>query len=291
MKAAAFEYVRPANLAEACAILAADEDARIISGGQTLVPMMAMRLARPSRLVDVARLPELSGVADEGEAVSFGAAVRQLDAERHPLVRMKLPLLAAALPWVGHRPTRSRGTIGGSVANADPAAEIPLVLATLGGEVEFMAADGPGRARAQDFFAGPMMTNLPAGAVLTRVRFPVWPGKAGVGFHEVSARRSDFAYVSACAQASFDETGVCIACVVGVGGATPVPTRIEEAGLKLAGRSMTDQDIEEALDASIPALEIMTDHYASTDYRRRVARELVARALRDARERALAGSA
>ncbi|MBX9760303.1 MAG: FAD binding domain-containing protein, partial [Beijerinckiaceae bacterium] len=202
MKAAPFEYVRPESLVQACDMLRADEDARIIAGGQTLVPMMAMRLARPSRLIDVARLPELSGVADEGDFVSIGAAVRQLDVERHPLIRAKLPLLAAALPWVGHRPTRSRGTVGGSVANADPAAEIPLVLATLGGEVEFMTADGPGRARAQDFFAGPMMTNLPADAVLTRVRFPVWAGKAGVGFHEVSARRSDFAYVSACAQVS-----------------------------------------------------------------------------------------
>lgn len=291
MKAAAFDYVRPASLSEACEILRADEDARLIAGGQTLVPMMAMRLARPSRLVDISRLPELKGVADEGDALAIGAATRQLDIERHPLVRAKAPLLAAALPWVGHRPTRSRGTVGGSVANADPAAEIPLVLATLGGEVEFMTADGAGKLRAADFFAGPMMTNLPADAVLTRVRFPVWPGKVGVGFHEVSARRSDFAYVSACAQVSFDVSGVCVACVLGVGGAVSTPTRVEEAGLKLAGKRVTDADIDEALDATIPSLDIMTDHYASPDYRRRVARELAARALRDARERALGGAA
>lgn len=291
MKPAPFEYVRPASLSEACEILRTDDEARIIAGGQTLTPMMAMRLARPSRLVDVARLPELAGIFDEGEAISIGAATRQLEVEGHPLIRAKLPLLAAALPWVGHRPTRSRGTVGGSIANADPAAEIPLVLATLGGEVEFMTADGPGRVRAQDFFAGPMMTTLPPDAVLTRVRFPVWPAKAGVGFHEVSARRSDFAYVSACAQASFDVAGVCVACVLGVGGAVPVPTRVEEAGLKLAGRTMSDSDIEEALDAAIPSLEIMTDQYASPEYRRRVARELAARALRDARERALGGAA
>ena len=291
MKAAAFDYVRPASLSEACEILRSDEDARVIAGGQTLVPMMAMRLARPSRLVDISRLAELTGVADDGDSLSIGAATRQLDIERHPLVRMKAPLLASALPWVGHRPTRSRGTVGGSVANADPAAEIPLVLATLGGEVEYMTADGPGRLRAAEFFAGPMMTNLPPDAVLTRVRFPVWPGKVGVGFHEVSARRSDFAYVSACAQVSFDVSGVCVACVLGVGGAVPVPTRVEEAGLKLAGKRVTDADIDDALDATIPSLDIMTDHYASPDYRRRVARELAARALRDARERALGGAA
>ncbi|MFN3890282.1 MAG: FAD binding domain-containing protein [Beijerinckiaceae bacterium] len=291
MKSAAFDYVRPASVAEACEILRSDEDARLIAGGQTLVPMMAMRLARPSRLVDISRLPELAGVVDETDAVAVGAATRQLEMERHPFTRTKLPLLAAALPWVGHRPTRSRGTVGGSVANADPAAEIPLVLATLGGEVEFMTADGPGKQRAADFFAGPMMTNLPAGAVLTRIRFPVWAGKVGVGFHEVSARRSDFAYVSACAQVSFDVSGVCIACVTGIGGAVPSPTRLEEVGLRLAGTRVTDADIGEALDKAIPALEIMTDHYATTDYRRRVARELAARALRDARERALGGAA
>lgn len=286
MKAAAFSYVRPSTLAEACAILRADEDARLIAGGQTLAPMMAMRLARPSQLVDIARLPELAGVADAGDALVFGAAVRQAEAERSPLVAARLPLLAKALPWVGHQPTRSRGTIGGSVANADPAAEIPLVLATLGGAVDFMTCDGPGHIAAQDFFAGPMMTSLPADAVLTAVRFPVWSTPVGVGFHEISARRSDFAYVSAAAQASFDEDGVCIACTLGLGGAAAVPTRLESVALKLAGRRMTDAEIAEALEEAVAALEIMTDSYASPEYRRRVAKELGARALRDARDSA-----
>lgn len=286
MKAAAFEYVRPVTLSEACAILRADEDARVIAGGQTLVPMMAMRLARPSQLVDVARLPELAGIADEGAAVSFGAATRQLDAEKSPLVKIKLPLLAAALPWVGHRPTRSRGTVGGSVANADPAAEIPLVLVTLAGEVEFATADGVETCAACDFFTGPMMTALQQDAVLTRVRFPVWSGRVGVGFHEVSTRRSDFAYVSACAQVRF-ENGVCAQLAVGVGGGVPVPTRLDAVAQALVGTAMADADIDAALEAPVAALDIMTDHYASTDYRRRVARELAARALRDARDAAI----
>lgn len=286
MKSAAFEYVRPATLAEACGVLRADEDARVIAGGQTLVPMMAMRLARPSRLVDVARLPELAGIADEGAAVSFGAATRQLDAEKNPLLQVKLPLLAAALPWVGHRPTRSRGTIGGSVANADPAAEIPLVLVTLAGEVEFATADGVETVAARDFFAGPMMTVLPQDGVLTRVRFPVWSGRVGVGFHEVSMRRSDFAYVSACAQARF-ENGVCAQVAVGVGGGVPTPARLDAVSQALVGTAMSDADIDAALEAPIAALDIMTDHHASPEYRRRVARELAARALRDARDAAL----
>ncbi len=291
MKAAAFSYVRPATLAEACDILRADEDARLISGGQTLVPMMAMRLARPTQLIDIARLAELAGVSDAGDELVFGAAVRQMAAERSALVAARLPLLAKTLPWVGHQPTRSRGTIGGSVANADPAAEIPLVLATLGGAVDYMTSDGPGRIAAQDFFVGPMMTSLPADAVLTAVRFPVWSTPVGVGFHEISARRSDFAYVSAAAQASFDADGACIACALGIGGAAAVPTRLEGVALKLAGRRMLDAEIADALDEAIATLDIMTDGYASPDYRRRVAKELGARALRDARDSALGARA
>src|SRR5580693_5221747 len=135
MKAAPFDYVRPATVEEACACLAADADAVIIAGGQTLVPMMAMRLARPSRLVDIARIPELHGIREDGTAVVIGAATRQVTATESETIGAKLPLLAAALPFVGHAATRARGTVGGSVANADPAAEIPLVLTTLRGSI------------------------------------------------------------------------------------------------------------------------------------------------------------
>jgi carbon-monoxide dehydrogenase medium subunit len=131
MKPAPFEYARPASVDEACALLAADDGARLIAGGQTLVPLMAMRLARPSRLIDIARIRELAFVRDEGGAIAIGAATRQCVVERDPLVREKLPLLARVMPVVGHAATRARGTIGGSLANGDPAAEIVLVAATL----------------------------------------------------------------------------------------------------------------------------------------------------------------
>src|SRR5215218_7594867 len=135
MKPAPFEYIRPGTLDEACALIAADEDARLIAGGQTLVPMLAMRLARPARIIDIARLPELSGIRADGDAIVVGAATRQRQAEQSSLIADKLPLLALALPWVGHPPTRTRGTVGGSIANADPSAEIPLVAVTLGAEM------------------------------------------------------------------------------------------------------------------------------------------------------------
>lgn len=288
MKAAPFDYARPASLSEALSLLAADDDARIIAGGQTLVPMMAMRLARPTLLVDIAHIPGLAGIFDRGDHLAIGAMTRQAQAERSQLVRERAPLLAAALPWVGHAPTRNRGTVGGSLANADPAAEIPLVLTALEGSVLWQDAQGQGEAAATGFFEAPMTTALPAGAILTEVRFPVWAGSGiGVGFHEASARRSDFAYVSAAAQVQLDDTGRCSACTVAVGGATPFPVRLAATSAALINTNLSASDIAGALAADIAALEIMTDGHASLAYRRRVAAELAARALSDARNSAL----
>src|ERR1700760_620947 len=142
MKPAPFDYIRPGSLAEACELLAAEEGARAIAGGQTLVPMLAMRLARPARLIDILRLPELAGIREESGTIVVGATTRQAQAERDPVIRASVPLLAQVLPWVGHPPTRNRGTIGGSIANADPSAEIPLVAVTLGAEIEIANMNG-----------------------------------------------------------------------------------------------------------------------------------------------------
>src|SRR5262249_2437813 len=132
MKSAPFDYHRPHDIDEACAMLAEDPDARIIAGGQSLVPMMAMRLVRPTRLGDIARISALSFVREEGDAIAVGAATRQCVIERDPMIAAQVPLLATALPWIGHAATRARGTIGGSIAHADPAAEAVLVAITLG---------------------------------------------------------------------------------------------------------------------------------------------------------------
>ena len=131
MKAAPFEYSRASDIDEACAWLAADENARVIAGGQTLVPMMAMRLARPTRLIDINRIAALSYIREDGDGIAIGATTRQCVVERDPLVAARLPLLARAIPFIGHAATRARGTIGGSLANADPAAELPLIAITL----------------------------------------------------------------------------------------------------------------------------------------------------------------
>src|SRR5262249_25329707 len=131
MKAAPFEYFRPADIDAACALLAADDDARVIAGGQTLVPMMAMRVARPTRLVDIARIADLAYIREDEGVVAIGATTRQCEAERSTLIAQKVPVFAQVMPWIGHLATRARGTIGGSIAHGDPAAELPLVAVTL----------------------------------------------------------------------------------------------------------------------------------------------------------------
>jgi len=287
MKPAPFDYVRPDTLAEACALLAGDEDARLIAGGQTLVPMLAMRLARPARLIDILRLPELAGIREERGAVVVGATTRQAHAERDPVIRASVPMLARVLPWVGHPPTRNRGTVGGSIANADPSAEIPLVAVTLRADIMLATPDGPTSMPADDFFIGPMLTTIGQGECVSAIRFPVWPQpRIGVGFFEISARRSDFAFVAAAAQVALDEEGRCLDAALGVGGVGDRPLRLDVSSL--VGTELDAASIAAAVDAASDNLEAMSDLHASAAYRRRVARVLSIRALEQARVNASA---
>jgi CO/xanthine dehydrogenase FAD-binding subunit len=290
MKPAPFEYVRPDSLAEACALLAGDEDARAIAGGQTLVPMLAMRLARPTKLVDILRLPELAGIRQEKGAVVVGATTRQAEAERDPVVRASVPMLAQVLPWVGHPPTRNRGTVGGSIANADPSAEIPLVAVTLGAEIMLATVDGPASVPAGDFFLGAMLTSIDHGDCVSGVRFPVWPHKRiGVGFFEVSARRSDFAFVAAAAQVALDDDGRCLDVALGLGGIGDRPLRLDVSSL--VGSMLDSKSATEAVNAVSVDLDATSDLHASAAYRRRVAVALCLRALEQARVDASAKAA
>ncbi len=287
MKPAPFEYVRPATLAEACELLAGDEDARLIAGGQTLVPMLAMRLARPAKLIDIMRLPELAGIREENGAVVVGATTRQAQAERDPVIRASVPMLARVLPWVGHPPTRNRGTVGGSIANADPSAEIPLVAVTLGAEILLATPDGPTSMAADDFFIGPMLTTIGQGECISAIRFPVWPHKRiGTGFFEISARRSDFAFVAAAAQVALDDDGNCIDAALGVGGVGDRPLRLDVSSLN--GTKLDAASLSDAIKAASDGIDAMSDLHASAAYRRRVALTLCIRALEQARDNATA---
>lgn len=287
MKPAPFDYVRPGSLAEACELLAGDEDARLIAGGQTLVPMLAMRLARPAKLIDILRLPELAGIREERGAVVVGATTRQAQAERDPVIRASVPMLARVLPWVGHPPTRNRGTIGGSIANADPAAEIPLAAVTLGADIMLATTAGPTSMPADDFFIGPMVTSIGQGQCVSAIRFPVWPyPRLGVGFFEISARRSDFAFVAAAAQVALDEEDRCLDVALGLGGVGDRPLRLDVSSL--VGTKLDAASVSDAVNAATTEIDAMSDLHASAAYRRRVAGVLCIRALEQARVNASA---
>ena len=286
MKAAPFEYSRPADIDEACAFLADDDGARVIAGGQTLVPLMAMRLSRPTRLVDIGRIAALAFVRDDTASLTIGATTRQCVVERHPLVAAHVLLLAKAMPWVGHAATRARSTVGGSLANADPAAEISLVAVTLDATLTYRTAEEVDVGAAA-FFLGPMITALPMDACLVRVQFPRWPERRiGTGFHEVSARRSDFAFASAAVQLACDDDGACCRIAIGIGAVADTPLRLEAAEAELTGTRLTEAAVRGAVRASLAGVETASDLHASADYRRRAAATLAVRAIMDAYEEA-----
>jgi CO/xanthine dehydrogenase FAD-binding subunit len=283
MKAAAFEYSRATDIDEACAWLAADDGARVIAGGQTLVPMMVMRLARPTRLIDINRIAALAYIRKDGDGVVIGATTRQCVVERDALVAAHVPLLARAVPNIGHAATRARGTVGGSLANADPAAELSLVAVTLDATLSYRAGGKTSDVPVRGFHIGPMVTTLPEGACLTAVRFPVWQGeKIGSGFHEVNARSSDFAFVSAAAQIELGADNTCKRIAIGVGAATDHPIRLDSAERQLTGGTIDPKAVRAAVEDALADIEALDDLHATAAYRRRVAAVLAARAVSDA---------
>ena len=291
MKSVDFDYECPTTLDAVCRrLVEADGEAKLIAGGQTLVPLLAMRLARPALLIDINRVAELQGIEDRGDHVAIRACTRQAAALADPAVRGRVPLLAKALSFVGHAQTRNRGTIGGSLANADPAAEIGLAALALDAEISARSLDGERRIHLAQFFTGPMETLLAPDECLTRIRFPVWrdAGRVGTGFQEVSIRQSDFALAAAAVQLALDAGGVCRRIALSIGGADATPVRIAVSEDRLRGTMLAERDIAEAAAIARDALTPLSDLHASPVYRRRVAGALVARAVAEAKAEATA---
>ena len=287
MKPAEFDYVRVASVAEACQALADVADGaehRIIAGGQTLVPLMAMRLAQPTLLIDINDVDELRGIAVDASWLSIKACTRQRRVELSPEVAAAVPLLVRALSFVGHTQTRNRGTVGGSIAGADPSAEIPLVATAL--EAEIVARDTAGERifTAAEFFQSAMMTALEPDQCLTEIRFPLWnrDGKVGIGFHEMANRKGDFAIVAAAAQLALDGDGICRRAAVAVGGAAPTAVKLDAVEDALLGTRLDEATVHDAAAAAAASLDPSSDLHASAEYRRRVACVLVGRAIGDA---------
>jgi 2-furoyl-CoA dehydrogenase FAD binding subunit len=262
MKPPRFDYIRAESLAEVHAMLGEDgADAHIIAGGQSLVPMLSMRLAAPNILIDIMHLPPLAKIAASGDVIRIGAGVRQAELLAWPKLGENQPLLAAALPWVGHAQTRSRGTVCGSVAHADPSAEIPLVLLALQGAIELSSRKRSRRVAADDFFTGLMSTARENDELIEAVEMPMKRAGSGYAFREYGRRHGDFAIVACAAVAH--ENGIRLA----VGGVADRPTARDFPNLD--GGALDD-----ALNAFARDLEARDDLHATASYRRGLVRRL-----------------
>jgi len=288
VKSAPFEYTRAASLAEACELLRRHGDgAKILAGGQSLVPMMAMRLVRPAWLVDINEIPDLKFVKVEKDAVRIGACTRQCVVDRDDAIAARVPLLRQALAWVGHVQTRNRGTVGGSLAHADPCAELPLAAQVLGARMQLRSGGGTRTLDAAKFFAGPMMTSARPDECLEEIQWPVWGEKrAGSAFTEIAIRHGDFAMVAAAAQVALDDKGRCTRATFGLGGVGGIPLAFPQIAARLVGTRLEDSAIEDAASAAAAECDPGGDLHATKEYRRHLARVLAARVLREARERA-----
>jgi carbon-monoxide dehydrogenase medium subunit len=284
MKPAPFEYVDPRTVDEALALLESHgDDAKVLAGGQSLVPMLALRLARPAVVVDVNRAAGLDGVRQNGTTLSVGALVRQRALERWAADRA--PLLAAGLRHVGHAPIRARGTVGGSIAHADPASELPALLLCLDGAVVARSRRGTRTIPVEGFFQGPLATALAPDELITETRWTLPPAHAGWGFHEVARRHGDFALVGVAAVVLVARGRIADARLA-VFGAAPTPVRAHQAEQALRDQAAGEPAVSEAARLAAAGFEPVADIHAPASYRASVTRTLAARALTDALARA-----
>ena len=290
MKSPAFEYTRARSIEEARELLARHgADAKLLAGGQSLVPMMAMRLLRPGWLIDINEIGALKFVALGADEARTGACTRQVVIERDAALAAAVPLLRMALACVGHVQTRNRGTVGGSLAHADPSAELPLVALVLGARVRLCSTAGSRELEAREFFTGAMSTAARAEECLEEIRWPVWrERRTGAAFEEVSIRHGDFALVAAAAQVALGEDGRCARASFGLAGVGTKAVCFPALAGRLAGTKLDDAAIDDAAHAAAKEIQPGNDLHASSGYRRHLAQVLVARTLRAARARALA---
>ena len=278
MKPPRLSLQRPRSLDEALALLAEHgDDAKVLAGGQSLVPLLNFRLAAPAVLVDLCQVPALALVDVADGAVRVGALCTQRELERHEAALTACPLLRLALPYVGHVATRNRGTVGGSIAHADAAAELPLLLQTLAGEVEITGREGARLVTAEEFFVSHLTSCLEPDEIVTEVRFPVTGAGWGAGFAEVAPRHGDYA-VCAVACALRVAGGLVQEVRLGAGAVADRPLRLPGAEAALAGTGCEPEALEAAAAAARASVEPSDGMHASAEYRRHLTGVLVGRA-------------
>jgi len=299
LKPAPFEFHAPAAVADAVGLLAEHGDeAKPLAGGQSLVPMLALRLARFAHLVDLNRLGELQRIEREDGTggtpdgvVAVGAMARQATVGADPEVASAVPLLSRVTPLIGHFQIRNRGTLGGSIAHADPASEYPAVALALGAEMEVAGPTGSRRVAARDFFVSTWTTTLAADELLLAVRFPVWTGRCGFAVEEVARRAGDFALAGCVCGVSLDDAGRVTRAAIGLMGMGSTPVRAEGAEAALLGTDVSDgaPDLADVGELAAGEADPVDDVHASARYRRQVGGRLVTRALGRAVEEARRG--
>ena len=287
MKPAKFDYFAPSTLEEALQLLGQyGSDAKVLAGGQSLMPLMAMRLVRPAVVIDVNRVAGLGGISAEDGSLTLGALTRQRAIERSAAVQESFPVVAAAIPHIGHSQIRNRGTVGGSLAHADPAAEIPALCLALNAEFTVADVAGEQTVSANDFFVGLLTTALGSEQLLCRVRLPGLAGRWRWGFREVSRRDGDFALVGAIALLRMDDRvddqEVCQEARITMFAVGETPIRIGPAEEALRGRVVDDQVRREVSALVSQAVSPGSDIHASAEYRKEVSGVMARRALEDA---------
>jgi carbon-monoxide dehydrogenase medium subunit len=288
VKSPPFEYVAPRTVDEALAALHEHGDeAKVLAGGQSLIPILALRLAHPSVLVDIGNIETLTELKANG-TLAIGAAVTQRRAERTADVGASAPLLAESLPSIAHPQIRNRGTIGGSLAHADPAAELPAVMLALDATMTVRGRNGTRAVAARDFFQSYLETAVAPDELLVEVQVPAWNGpRVGWSFQEISRRHGDFALAGAAAQLEVDGDGKVQRAVIAYCGVAPTPVRADHATDALVGRSLDKATIEEVSRLAASQLEPPADVHATSAYRKHIAAVLATRTLTAAYERAM----
>jgi aerobic carbon-monoxide dehydrogenase medium subunit len=282
MKPARFEYHAPESLDEAASTLAElGDSAKILAGGQSLIPMLALRLTAFEHLVDLGRVESLRGIRADGDDVVIGAMTVQRVVGSDATAR-SVQLLANSTPLIGHFQIRNRGTIGGSVAHADPAAEYPAVVLALDAQIEAHSMRGTRRIPASEFFEATWTTSLREDEVLTALRFPVWPSRSAFSVKEFARRHGDFAIAGAIAGIQAVESGKIVRSTIALFGMGSTPIRAERAEAALVGQIPGSEDLREIANLAVEGLVPMSDLHASSAYRSALAIELVRRALSEA---------
>lgn len=289
MKPAKFDYYRATSLEHACELLRQHgDDAKILAGGQSLIAAMNFRLARPPVLIDISNIDGANEIVDEDTGVRIKAMTTQRTAEHSPSVRNRLPVLAAALENIAHFQIRNKGTVGGSIVNADPASELPAMSVLLDAELQVISASGEQIIDAEDFFITYMTTALQSDEVVASVLFKEPPTNSGWGFHEIARRAGDFAMAGSAAIIALDSEAICTYASIALFGVAATPVRAKEAEAALVGKNVSDELFEQAALLVADVVEAESDVHASEEYRGNVARVLTVRALKDAFDRSKA---